>query len=54
MSRPVPAPSATRPLRLPPLGEADGHALRLDPRTERELWGLIVVLVTLRLALWLF
>jgi len=54
MSRPVPAPSATRPSRLPPLGEADGHALRLDPQTERELWGLIVVLVTLRIALWLF
>jgi len=39
---------------LPPLGEADGHALRLDPRTERELWGLVAVLVTVRLALWLF
>lgn len=53
MSRPVPAPVATRSLRLPPLGEADGHALRLDPRTERELWGLILVLVVVRMALWL-
>jgi hypothetical protein len=53
MSRPVPAPSASRPLRLPPLGEADGHALRLDPRTERELWGLVGVLMVARLALWL-
>jgi hypothetical protein len=54
MSRPVPAPSVARPLGLPPLGEADGHALRLDPGTERELWALILMLVTLRVALWLF
>ena len=52
MSSSAPAP-AKRPLGLPPLGESDGHALRLDPRTERELWSLILVLVSLRMALWL-
>lgn len=52
MSSPAPAP-ATRLVGLPPLGEADGHALRLDPRTERDLWSLILVLVSLRVALWL-
>jgi hypothetical protein len=53
MSSPMPAPVAQRALGLPPLGESDGHALRLDPETERELWGLILVLMGLRLALWL-
>jgi hypothetical protein len=49
----MPAPAAHRTLGLPPLGESDGHALRLDPGTERELWGLILVLTGLRVALWL-
>jgi hypothetical protein len=53
MPSPVPAPVANRTIGLPPLGESDGHALRLDPRTERELWSLILVLVSLRAALWL-
>ncbi len=52
MSSPAPAP-ATGLVGLPPLGEADGHALRLDPHTERDLWSLILVLVCLRVALWL-
>jgi hypothetical protein len=55
MSSPAPAPVANRAIGgLPLLGESDGHALRLDPRTERELWSLILVLVSLRAALWLF
>ena len=50
MSSPAPA-RATRRVGLPPL--ADGHALRLGPRTERALRSLILVLVSLRVALWL-
>jgi hypothetical protein len=54
MSSPVPVPvTAPRAIGLPPLGESDGHALRLDPGTERELWGLIFVLTSLRVVLWL-
>jgi len=53
MSSPAPAPVAKSTLGLPLLGESDGHALRLDPRTERELWSLILVLVSMRAALWL-
>ncbi len=53
MSSPAPASAAKRTLGLPPLGESDGHALRLDPRTERELWSLILVVVSLRAVLWL-
>jgi hypothetical protein len=52
MSSPAPAPVATHAIGLPPLGESDGHALRLDPRTEHELWGLILLLVSVRAALW--
>jgi hypothetical protein len=53
MSSRAPAPTANRVIDLPPLGESDGHALRRDPRTERELWSLILILVSLRAALWL-
>ena len=52
MSSPAPAPVANRAINLPPLGESDGHALGLDPRTEHELWGLILILVSARAALW--
>ena len=53
MQSPAPLSALKSATGLPTFGEADGHALRLDPHTERELWSLIVVLVSLRVALWL-